>query len=852
MPQPRCNRHGVDALLIRDPPVQRRCGLDARVKAAVPPCRWFMLGGAPTCPPSGHALTAHRDAASRRRRGRSAADRAGPERSDRETSCAEALPSGIHGGWRRRPGPDHHPPGGTRRPGRPRSPTRPASSPTRSGARRSTTPATRSRCPRPTWPTSTGSPPSSSATAAGQRLRLPPQRRHRRRRLALQRRRAGRLLAFGRAHRRRRHRHRLRRAAATPADPTAGGYQAISPNGGDQWFVQETNPGDRPHAALGRRGLADRRQPTPAATASRRDRSGRTPTRSAPATARCWAASRGSGRLGLLDGGGGRPLRGRQQRDHQRRRLQRRCRLRRRPTPTAATSASSRARATPAPGTRPAASSASTTRTRTSTARRRRSGQFLAGGAVGIAIGDGSYYSGASDSDKVFALNTSCGLAWSDSPQRRHRRLARPGRRAGQRPARRRRRHRRPGTIYVLNGTNGGVIWSADDRGPGHRLAGDGRPHRRRLPGRHRPDHQRHRHLRRPLGRRRWRRSAPTTAFQSSPLVTDDPDGHIGITGAGYDDIGGDLVGVIAHWEIDDTSGSGASVYETGRLAAVPPRPPADRRRRHAGAAPSRCRATRRPADPTATSSPPPTAACSTTATSRSAGRPGSIHLNKPVVASALTHDGGGYWEVASDGGIFAFGDAGFYGSMGGKPLNAADRRHGGDARTAAGTGWWPPTAASSASATPASTAAPAASTSTSPIVGMAATPDGKGYWLVASDGGIFSYGDAKFSGSMGGQPLNHPIVGHGRRRPDRRVLGGGGRRRHLLLRRPVLRLDRQHAPQRAHRRHGGQPRTARATASWRPTAGSSATTRRSSGRWAASRSTNPSWPWRGPDGPSR
>jgi hypothetical protein len=46
------------------------------------------------------------------------------------------------------------------------------------------------------------------------------------------------------------------------------------------------------------------------------------------------------------------------------------------------------------------------------------------------------------------------------------------------------------------------------------------------------------------------------------------------------------------------------------------------------------------------------------------------------------------------------------------------------------------------------------------PIVGMTATPDGKGYWFVASDGGIFSYGDAKFFGSMGGRPLNKPIVG--------------------------------------------------------------------------------------------
>ena len=46
------------------------------------------------------------------------------------------------------------------------------------------------------------------------------------------------------------------------------------------------------------------------------------------------------------------------------------------------------------------------------------------------------------------------------------------------------------------------------------------------------------------------------------------------------------------------------------------------------------------------------------------------------------------------------------------------------------------------------------------PMVGMAATPDGQGYWLVASDGGIFSYGDAAFQGSRGGQPLNAPIVG--------------------------------------------------------------------------------------------
>ena len=45
------------------------------------------------------------------------------------------------------------------------------------------------------------------------------------------------------------------------------------------------------------------------------------------------------------------------------------------------------------------------------------------------------------------------------------------------------------------------------------------------------------------------------------------------------------------------------------------------------------------------------------------------------------------------------------------------------------------------------------------PIVGGAATPDGLGYWMVASDGGVFSFGDARFYGSTGALHLNAPIV---------------------------------------------------------------------------------------------
>ena len=46
------------------------------------------------------------------------------------------------------------------------------------------------------------------------------------------------------------------------------------------------------------------------------------------------------------------------------------------------------------------------------------------------------------------------------------------------------------------------------------------------------------------------------------------------------------------------------------------------------------------------------------------------------------------------------------------------------------------------------------------PIVGMAATPSRRGYWLVASDGGVFAFGDAGFFGSTGALHLNEPMVG--------------------------------------------------------------------------------------------
>ncbi len=57
-------------------------------------------------------------------------------------------------------------------------------------------------------------------------------------------------------------------------------------------------------------------------------------------------------------------------------------------------------------------------------------------------------------------------------------------------------------------------------------------------------------------------------------------------------------------------------------------------------------------------------------------------------------------------------------------------------------------------------TARSAASALNKPVVGIAATPTGKGYWLAGADGGVFAYGDATFSGSTAGSQLNAPVVG--------------------------------------------------------------------------------------------
>jgi len=135
------------------------------------------------------------------------------------------------------------------------------------------------------------------------------------------------------------------------------------------------------------------------------------------------------------------------------------------------------------------------------------------------------------------------------------------------------------------------------------------------------------------------------------------------------------------------------------------------------------------------------------------------VPLAKPVVGSASTPSGNGYWLVASDGGIFSFGDARFFGSTGGIRL---DKPIVGMSATPSGNGYW--LVASDGGIFAFGDARFFGSTGgialDKPVVGMAATPSGNGYWLVASDGGIFAFGDARFFGSTGGIALDKPVVG--------------------------------------------------------------------------------------------
>ena len=325
-------------------------------------------------------------------------------------------------------------------------------------------------------------------------------------------------------------------------------------------------------------------------------------------------------------------------------------------------------------------------------------GNFLGGGATGITFGTGTFWPGASDTNTLFGSDSHCNIQWRanlggstmSSPAigdvlGNNLEQVVEGVDTGS-----------GGLVWALNGSSGAALPGWPVTTPGQIIGGvtladlTGGGYNDVL--------------------------APTTqgleifdgktaqlvatlgngqlAMQNSPLVTIDPDGSIGITIAGY--AAGNL-NVLQHYVVNGTRGDSLGTRSwpeyhqnpqlTGWLAS-----------------------------------------------------PSAGHLNAPIVGMSSTTDGKGYWDVAADGGLFAFGDASFHGSMGGHAL----------AR---------------------------------PVVGMSATSDSKGYWEVASDGGMFAFGDAGFYGSMGRKPLDPTGRGprHHGGRP--RLLGGRVRRRDLRLR---------------------------------------------------------------------
>ena len=378
-------------------------------------------------------------------------------------------------------------------------------------------------------------------------------------------------------------------------------------------------------------------------------------------------------------------------------------------------------------------------------------GQFLAGGAVGITVGTGSFWAGASNTDQLLGLTSRCGLAWAstldgvttsspalaDALGNGQLQVA-EGTNIGGRNA--------SGSVWLLNGSNGRAIWHVPALGAvlgGIVTANLGGGHQDLVVsttgGLEILDGRTGAVLATSRG----------IAMQNSALVTDNADGTVGITIAGYN---AQSQGVITHFEVPGTQGSLATeagawpmfhhdaqlTGDAGTPAPAPCKPPKTTPHGYyLGASDG---------------------GIFTFGNLPYCGSTGDITLNQPIVGMTATPNAGGYWLVASDGGVFSFGNARFHGSTGGIRLNrpivgmAADRATGGYWLVASDGGIFAFGAPFYGST--------GAVRLNQPIVGMAATPDGKGYWLVARDGGIFAFGDARFRGSTGAVRLNQPVVG--------------------------------------------------------------------------------------------
>ena len=339
-------------------------------------------------------------------------------------------------------------------------------------------------------------------------------------------------------------------------------------------------------------------------------------------------------------------------------------------------------------------------------------GVFLPGQAVGIVAGTGHFYSGASDTNKLIAVNSHCGLAWkatldgwtNSSPA-----LVDALGNGSLQVAEATDNGSNGGSVWLLNGATGQAIWRVPalgrviggvvsvDLGGGYQdILAASTGGLQILDG----------------------RTGATLAtltnvmgMQNYPLVTADPNGTVGITIAGYNMYN---QGVVAHYEVTGSSGS-----RVGEARGWPMFHHDPHLSGNAGTPPP---VTAIPCSKPATTPYGYYLAAANGAVFRYGNLPycgstASIYLDHPMVAMTATRDGGGYWMVQSNGAVYTFGDAKYHG--GAQGLNLAR-----------------------------------------PVLAMTSTPDDGGYWLVAGDGGIFSYGDARFYGSTGNLRLNQPIVG--------------------------------------------------------------------------------------------
>ena len=128
-------------------------------------------------------------------------------------------------------------------------------------------------------------------------------------------------------------------------------------------------------------------------------------------------------------------------------------------------------------------------------------------------------------------------------------------------------------------------------------------------------------------------------------------------------------------------------------------------------------------------------------------------------VAVAVMPDasGNGYWVVTSTGNVYAFGDAAYYGGPGPQTVSVAST-----VRTPDGQGYWILFANGAVAPYGDATnqGAPVGAISTgNPAASIVATADGAGYWVASANGTVYPYGDAPNDGGMAGQHLNAPII---------------------------------------------------------------------------------------------